>query len=55
MSKWVIFDMDSTIANISTRKKLATKSGADWIVTGTIVEAYTDHNELKFKLQEVLF
>lgn len=27
MSKWVIFDMDSTIANISTRKKLATKSG----------------------------
>jgi len=34
--------------------KLATKSGADWIVTGTIVEAYTDHNELKFKLQELI-
>jgi len=27
MSKWVIFDMDSTIANINTRKRLATKSG----------------------------
>ena len=27
MSKWVIFDMDSTIANINTRKRLATKYG----------------------------
>lgn len=27
MSKWVIFDMDSTLANINTRKNLATKSG----------------------------
>ena len=27
MSKWVIFDMYSTIANINTRKRLATKSG----------------------------
>ena len=27
MSKWVIFDMDSTIANINTRKRLATRSG----------------------------
>jgi len=27
MNKWVIFDMDSTLANINTRKNLATKSG----------------------------
>ena len=34
--------------------KSAAKAGADWIVTGTMVESYSDHTELKLKLQEVM-
>ena len=34
--------------------KSAAKAGADWIVTGTMVESYSDHTELKLKLQELI-
>ena len=34
--------------------KSIVRSGADWIVTGTIIESYTNYEELKVKLQELI-
>lgn len=34
--------------------KQASKSGADWVVTGTVIESYSNLDELKVKLQELI-
>jgi len=34
--------------------KQASESGADWIVTGTVIESYSNLDELKIKLQELI-